>query len=85
MAQPHRNLDFNRNFPVDWDELAEPGTREREILELRFGLADGRDCTLEEVAERFDLTRERIRQIETKAIRRLRHPTRSRKLRDYLR
>jgi RNA polymerase primary sigma factor len=59
--------------------------REAQVLELRYGLADGTPHTLEEVGERFGVTRERIRQIETKAIRRLRHPTRSRKLRDYLR
>jgi RNA polymerase primary sigma factor len=58
--------------------------REREVLELRFGLKDGRDHTLEEVSEFFDVTRERIRQIEAKALRKLRHPSRSRQLRDYL-
>lgn len=58
--------------------------REREVLELRFGLKDGTDHTLEEVGKRFDVTRERIRQIEAKALRRLRHPSRSRGLRDYL-
>jgi RNA polymerase primary sigma factor len=58
--------------------------REREVLELRFGLKDGRDHTLEEVSAFFDVTRERIRQIEAKALRKLRHPSRSRQLRDYL-
>ena len=58
--------------------------REREVLELRFGLKDGREHTLEEVSEFFDVTRERIRQIEAKALRKLRHPSRSRQLRDYL-
>ncbi len=58
--------------------------REREVLELRFGLKDGKDHTLEEVSEFFDVTRERIRQIESKALRKLRHPSRSRQLRDYL-
>ena len=58
--------------------------RERQVLELRFGLVDGRDHTLEEVSLYFDVTRERIRQIEAKALRKLRHPTRSRHLRDYL-
>ncbi len=58
--------------------------REREVLELRFGLKDGKDHTLEEVSRFFRVTRERIRQIEAKALRKLRHPTRSRLLRDYL-
>ena len=59
--------------------------REARVLQLRFGLTDGRQHTLEEVGEKFGVTRERIRQIETKAIRRLRHPMRSKRLRDYLR
>ncbi|MEI7849507.1 MAG: sigma-70 family RNA polymerase sigma factor, partial [Chloroflexota bacterium] len=58
--------------------------RERQVLELRFGLLDGKDHTLEEVSRYFNVTRERIRQIEAKALRKLRHPTRSRNLRDYL-
>ena len=58
--------------------------RERRVLELRFGLTDGRSRTLEEVGGEFGVTRERIRQIEAKALRKLRHPTRSRKLRDFL-
>ncbi len=58
--------------------------RERDVLELRFGLKDGREHTLEEVSRYFDVTRERIRQIEAKALRKLRHPARSRELRDYL-
>lgn len=58
--------------------------REREVLELRFGLMDGKEHTLEEVSRYFDVTRERIRQIEAKALRKLRHPERSRELRDYL-
>jgi RNA polymerase primary sigma factor len=58
--------------------------RERQVLELRFGLVDGKDHTLEEVGRYFNVTRERIRQIEAKALRKLRHPTRSRHLRDYL-
>jgi len=64
--------------------LAVLSEREREVLELRFGLADGKDHTLEEVGQYFNVTRERIRQIEAKALRKLRHPTRSRYLRDYL-
>lgn len=58
--------------------------RERQVLEMRFGLKDGQGRTLEEVGQAFGVTRERIRQIEAKALRKLRHPLRSRKLRDYL-
>src|SRR5437870_5712558 len=58
--------------------------RERRVLQLRFGLEDGRTRTLEEVGREFNVTRERIRQIEAKALRKLRHPSRSRKLKDYL-
>ncbi len=66
------------------DALSVLTDREREVLELRFGLRDGKDHTLEEVGRHFEVTRERIRQIEAKALRKLRHPTRSRQLRDYL-
>jgi RNA polymerase primary sigma factor len=65
--------------------LAVLSDRERQVLELRFGLVDGKDHTLEEVGQYFNVTRERIRQIESKALRKLRHPTRSRHLRDFLR
>ena len=58
--------------------------REARVLQLRFGLEDGRSRTLEEVGREFGVTRERIRQIEAKALRKLRHPTRSRKLKDFL-
>ena len=58
--------------------------RERKVLELRFGIKDGRSRTLEEVGKEFGVTRERIRQIEAKALRKLRHPSRSKRLRDYL-
>lgn len=58
--------------------------REQKVLRLRFGLDDGRARTLEEVGREFNVTRERIRQIEAKALRKLRHPSRSRKLKDYL-
>ena len=58
--------------------------REQKVLKLRFGLEDGRPRTLEEVGREFNVTRERIRQIEAKALRKLRHPSRSKKLKDYL-
>ena len=58
--------------------------REQKVLRLRFGLDDGRPRTLEEVGRQFNVTRERIRQIEAKALRKLRHPSRSKKLKDYL-
>ena len=58
--------------------------REKKVLELRFGILDGRTRTLEEVGKEFNVTRERIRQIEAKALRKLRHPSRSKKLRDFL-
>ncbi len=64
--------------------LAVLSERERQVLELRFGLTDGKDHTLEEVSRYFNVTRERIRQIEAKALRKLRHPTRSRNLKEYL-
>lgn len=66
------------------DVLAGLTDREEKVLRLRFGLDDGRQRTLEEVGKEFNVTRERIRQIEAKALRKLRHPSRSRKLRDYL-
>jgi RNA polymerase primary sigma factor len=66
------------------DVLASLTPRERRVLQLRFGLEDGRSRTLEEVGREFGVTRERIRQIEAKALRKLRHPSRSRKLKDYL-
>ena len=66
------------------DALGSLTQREQEVLRLRFGLDDGRSRTLEEVGKEFKVTRERIRQIEAKALRKLRHPSRSRKLKDYL-
>jgi len=64
--------------------LSELIDRERRVVLLRFGLEDDRARTLEEVGKEFNVTRERIRQIEAKALRKLRHPSRSRKLKDYL-
>jgi RNA polymerase primary sigma factor len=66
------------------DVLASLTGRERRVLQLRFGLEDGRSRTLEEVGKEFGVTRERIRQIEAKALRKLRHPSRSKRLKDYL-
>ncbi len=66
------------------DVLSTLTPREEKVLRLRFGLEDGRSRTLEEVGREFNVTRERIRQIEAKALRKLRHPSRSRKLKDYL-
>ena len=66
------------------DVLATLTSREAKVLKQRFGLEDGRSRTLEEVGKEFNVTRERIRQIEAKALRKLRHPSRSRKLKDYL-
>jgi RNA polymerase primary sigma factor len=66
------------------DVLSTLTPREQRVLQLRFGLEDGRSRTLEEVGKEFAVTRERIRQIEAKALRKLRHPSRSRKLKDYL-
>jgi len=66
------------------DVLSTLTPREQRVLQLRFGLEDGRSRTLEEVGKEFSVTRERIRQIEAKVLRKLRHPSRSRKLKDYL-
>ena len=66
------------------DVLSTLTSREQRVLQLRFGLEDGRSRTLEEVGKEFNVTRERIRQIEAKALRKLRHPSRSRRLKDYL-
>ena len=64
------------------DILRTLGPREREVLDYRYGLTDGNCLTLEEIGRRFNVTRERVRQIETKALRMLRHPSRLRRLRD---
>ena len=66
------------------DVLSTLTPREEKVLKLRFGIEDGRTRTLEEVGKEFNVTRERIRQIEAKALRKLRHPSRSKKLRDFL-
>ena len=66
------------------DVLTTLTERERKVLELRFGLADGYERTLEEVGKQYKVTRERIRQIEAKALRKLRHPTRIRQLQGFL-
>ena len=91
----NRNGDEHVQIPVDaatytllHEQLMEVldtlTDREQKVLRLRFGLDDGRPRTLEEVGREFNVTRERIRQIEAKALRKLRHPSRSRKLKDYL-
>ncbi|MEG2083473.1 MAG: sigma-70 family RNA polymerase sigma factor, partial [Oscillospiraceae bacterium] len=66
------------------DVLGTLTPREEKVLRLRFGLEDGRPRTLEEVGKEFNVTRERIRQIEAKALRKLRHPSRSKRLKDFL-
>ena len=67
-----------------WEVLQSLADRERKIIEMRFGLIDGKTRTLEEVGKEFGVTRERIRQIEAKALRKLRHPSRAKKLKDYI-
>ena len=84
MASPVEETDRGLLREQMRDILASLSLRERNVLALRFGLEDGEAHTLEEVGQLFGVTRERIRQIEAKALRKLRHPTRSRKLRDYL-
>ena len=68
--------------PVEFDRMDLLLPREEQVIRLRFGLQDGRCHTLEEVGTRFEVTRERIRQIEAKALRKLRHPVRSNKFKD---
>ena len=73
------------HFSLQLNEVLSTLTdREAKVLKLRFGLEDGKSRTLEEVGQRFDVTRERIRQIEAKALRKLRHPSRSKKVKDFL-
>ena len=72
-------------FPIWQRTLVSTVTpREEKVLRLRFGLDDGKTRTLEDVGKEFNVTRERIRQIEAKALRKLRHPSRSKRLKDYL-
>jgi RNA polymerase primary sigma factor len=84
-ALPPSDAATRRLLKEQIDEVLSSFTpREQRVLQLRFGLEDGRSRTLEEVGREFNVTRERIRQIEAKALRKLRHPSRSRKLKDYL-
>jgi len=76
---------ININLSGQTEEVLKTLTpREERVLRLRFGIGDGCDHTLEEVGQQFDVTRERIRQIEAKALRKLRHPTRSKKLKSFV-
>lgn len=84
IASPSDAATFSMLKEQLMEVLATLTDREQKVLKLRFGLEDGRTRTLEEVGKQFDVTRERIRQIEAKALRKLRHPSRSKKLRDYL-
>ena len=77
----HRFFLLHEQLMEALDTLTE---REQQVLRLRFGLDDGKPRTLDEVGKQFHVTRERIRQIEAKALRKLRHPSRSKKLKDYL-
>ena len=83
-AQPAEAASYNLLKEQHVDVLGTLTPREEKVLRLRFGLEDGRPHTLEEVGKEFDVTRERIRQIEAKALRKLRHPSRSKKLKDFL-
>ena len=83
-VSPDSAAEFERlKFEIE-QALLELEPREKEVMRLRFGLDDGRVRTLEEVGKKFNVTRERIRQIESKTLAKLRHPARSRRLRDYL-
>jgi len=84
-AMPPSDVASHQLLKEQIDEvLSTLNARERRVLQLRFGLENGRSRTLEEVGREFGVTRERIRQIEAKALRKLRHPSRSKKLKDYL-
>ena len=83
------DLDITKSsHTIDFEELGSIKItlteKEEKVIRLRFGLEDGKSRTLEEVGQMFGVTRERIRQIEAKALRKLRHPSRSRKLKDYM-
>ena len=83
-AQPAEEASYTLLREQLEEVLATLTPREEQVLRMRFGLVDGKPHTLEEVGREFDVTRERIRQIESKALRKLRHPSRSKKLRDFL-
>ena len=83
-SQPSEEASYTRLREQLEDVLATLTPREQQVLRMRFGLQDGKPHTLEEVGKEFDVTRERIRQIESKALRKLRHPSRSKKLKDFL-
>ncbi len=81
---PAENV-INMNLKEQTDAVLKTLTpREEKVLRMRFGIGEGSDHTLEEVGQNFEVTRERIRQIEAKALRKLRHPSRSRKLKAFL-
>ena len=84
MAVPAEEATFTLLHEQLMEVLSTLTEREQKVLRLRFGLDDGRPRTLEEVGRQFNVTRERIRQIEAKALRKLRHPSRSKVLKDYL-
>jgi len=84
LSSPETSASFELLKEQLQEVLATLNPREQKVLEMRFGLKDGRSRTLEEVGKQFGVTRERIRQIEAKALRKLRHPSRAKKLRDYL-
>ncbi|MBQ1264345.1 MAG: sigma-70 family RNA polymerase sigma factor, partial [Oscillospiraceae bacterium] len=83
-AQPAEETSYTMLREQLEEVLSTLTEREKQVLQMRFGLLDGKPHTLEEVGSEFEVTRERIRQIESKALRKLRHPSRSKKLRDFL-
>ena len=84
LAEPAESASYNMLRSQLSDVMKTLSTRECKVLRLRFGLEDGRAHTLEEVGREFNVTRERVRQIEAKALRKLRHPSRSKLLKDFL-